>query len=42
MNNLKAVYLIGLLKMILGLIILFMSGTKDSNQYGAEPDCVAA
>lgn len=29
--------LVSLLQLILGLIILFMPGTKGSNQYGAEP-----
>lgn len=34
--------LISLLQLVLGLIILFMPGTKGSNQYGAEPGGVAA
>lgn len=34
--------LISLLQMILGLIILFMPGTKGSNQYGAEPGAAGA
>ncbi len=30
-------YLVSLLQLIAGLIILFMPGTKGSNQYGGEP-----